>query len=563
MKEILHQKAWEVLKAGNYALAVKNWLDGYALPDSRLELKKIFRHITALNEEAPHPDLYAILGLIALDHNEIFDPNRENALTKCLDWSINGAKIDPKHYHCNRNAGSALYWLNDWKGALGYYEISNQLCPSPVLQIRIFNIQHRNQEHPDFSELKISAETDSGMEAYNAGVEINRILDQSPDMPETEKQRLTQLKIKLYEHSYQLYKNGITGGNEDQLNYDPHTFAMCCNNLARELISRGAYDEAIAIATEGIEQSRFMFILLNRMDSYSHAQMPEKAISDAKVLLEEYAHEMDFITLISVIDCLAFSYSDLKQHEKALYWADEGLKLYYEIDPADTILQHENVNRCVTNFFIFKAKASAVLGVEPDTAHDSLEADYLLENMPDNPSLMISRADAFVKEGNWEKALDCYNQAIHFGIEQNKERSVQVAFYNKGYILEAHLKNNVAALESFEQSMHYGNRDFWCFYWAVHAAYHLLENEKTVNYGTWALSVMLSQEGVTDDVAAEIYEHIGSAQLDLGNYDEAVNNLEQSLQLNPLPHTRTNLNMARSHINKKGGFFRSLFGRNI
>ncbi len=560
MKEILHQKAWEALNAGNYALAAKNWLDGYALPDSRAELKKIFRRIMALNEETPHPDLYAILGLIALDHNEIFDPNRENALKKCLDWSITGVEMDPKHYHCNRNAGSALYWLNDRKGALKYYEISNRLRPSPVLQIRIFNIRQRNPEHPDFSEVKISADTNSGMEAYNAGVEINRILDQNPDMPEPEKQRLTQLKTKCYERSYQLYKNAIEG-NGDELNHDPHTFAMCCNNLARELTIRGDYDEAIAIATEGIAQSRFMFILLNRMDSYSHAQMPEKAIADAQVLLQEYAHEMDFITLIGVIDCLAFSYSDLKEYEEALYWADEGLKLYYETDPADTILQYEDVTRCVTNFFIFKAKASAALGVETDTTDDAVEADGLLESMPDNPSLMISRADAFMKEGNWQKALDCYDQAIHFGLEQNRERSVQVAFYNRGYILEVHLKNSAAAMESFEQSMHYGNRDFWCFYWAVHTAYHLLQNEKTVNYGTWALSVMPGQEGVTDDVAAEIYEHIGSAQLDLGNYEEAVKNLGQSLQLNELPHTRANLNTVRSHISKKGGFFRSFFGK--
>ncbi|MDQ1162390.1 tetratricopeptide (TPR) repeat protein [Chryseobacterium sp. SORGH_AS 447] len=560
MKEILHQKAWEALNAGNYALAAKNWVYGYALPDSRTELKKMFRQITAINEEAPHPDLYAILGLIALDYNEIFEPNRENALAKCLDWSIAGAEIDPKHYHCNRNAGSALYWLNDWKGALGYYEISNQIRNSPVLQIRIFNIRHINLDHQDFSEFKISTETDSGMEAYNAGVEINRILDQFPQMADMEKQHLIQLKTQLYERSYLLYKNAIEG-NGDELNHDPHTFAMCCNNLARELSIRGDYGGAIAIATEGIMQSRFMFILLNRMDSYSHAQMPEKAIADAQVLLEEYSHQMDFITLISVIDCLAFSYSDLKRYEEALYWADEGLKHYYEIDPADTILQHEDVTRCVTNFFIFKAKASVALGLETDTTNDAVEADYLLESMPDNPSLMISRADAFMKEGNWQKALDCYNQAIHFGVEQNKHRSVQVAFYNQGYILEVHLKNSTAALESFEQSMHYGNRDFWCFYWAVHTAYHLLENEKTVNYGTWALSVMPGQGGVTDDITAEIYEHIGSAQLDLGNYDEAVKYLEQSLQLNDLPHTRTNLNKARSHINKKGGFFRNFFGK--
>lgn len=107
---------------------------------------------------------------------------------KCIDWSICALEKDPQHYTCSRNAGSALYWLNDTKGALHYYLRSNAIRPSPVLQIRIFNIRHQGEGQPDFSELNISWSTHSAMEAYNAGVEINRILDAYPGMPATEHQ---------------------------------------------------------------------------------------------------------------------------------------------------------------------------------------------------------------------------------------------------------------------------------------------------------------------------------------------------------------------------------------
>lgn len=560
MKEILHQEAWKALTENNFALAATIWLDGFALPDHHKALKSTFQSIHERNETASDPNLYALIGVIALDHNEIFELNREKALETCLDWSIKGIEIDPQNYHCTRNAGSALYWLDDWKGALAYYKKSILLRPSPVLEIRIFNILNHNHSMPDFSDLTVSVETQSGMEAYNAGVEINKILEQHPEMPDAEKERLIQLKIELYRHSYHLYKRAIVTGGGSRLNNDPHTFAMCCNNLARELNLQEAYEEAAAIAAEGIEQSRFMYILQNRMSSYLHANMPEKAIQDGILLLEYHADEMDLAVLLDVIDGICTSYIQLKQYNEALEWADRGLEIYYQVDPVDPVLQDPEIIRCLTNFFINKSKATAALGLDADTGGDVGTTDAMLETMPDNPGLIISRADTFIGNGQFEKALQCYDQAIHFGLEKGYERSVQVALYNRGYILTAHFKDNAAGLESFEQSIHYGNTDFWCFYWAAHTAYHLREDEKTVHYGSEALSLLSKQEGVEDYIVAEIYEHIGASQIDLGNYMNAVENLEKSLELKHSPLAENNLKIAREHSGKSGGFFKKFFG---
>lgn len=560
MKDTLHQHALKALAEGNYALAAKFWLDGYALPHDLDELHELFYHIDNLNEESVDPNLCAILGLIALDYNEIFESNREKALEKCLDWANGGLKIDPHHYHCCRNAGSALYWLEDWDGALQYYQRSCQLRSSPVLEIRIFRIINRHSDYPDFSQLRPSVDSQSAMELYNAGVEIDYVLKQYAGMSEVEHLRLTELKIEFYTQAYQLFRAVVLTEQTNSLNYDPHTFAMCCNNLARELNFKEAYQDAVTIVNEGITQSKFMVILLNRMYLYMCAGMPKNAIMDGEELLQEYVEEMDFITLISTIDGICLSHSDMGQYKEMLYWADQGLEYYQSVNPGDPILQDEEIVRCVTNFYISKSKAASMLGLDVDNSADSEQADSLLENMPDNPSLMISRGESFLRDKQWEKALECYNQAVHFGLEKGMARSVQVALYNRGYVLEVHMKDSESALESFEQSIGHGNTDFWCFYWAVHSAYHLTENEKTVHYGTRAISMLPEQQEITDDIVAELYEHIGTSLIDMGHYTEAVKNLEISLGLCYNRIAEDNLKIARANA-KEPGFFRKFFGQ--
>ncbi|ERJ57672.1 tetratricopeptide repeat protein [Sphingobacterium paucimobilis] len=561
MQRHIHQQAEEALLQGDYDTAAKIWIQGNALPQDLNAVSAIFQQVSTLNAESPSPNLYAILGIIALDYNEVFESDRQKALIECIQWSKNGLEIDPDNYNCNRHAGSALYWLGDRDAATKYYKKAIELAPSPVLQIRLFNIQNQHNPNPDFSMLQVDNNTKSAMEAYNAGVEINYLLEQYINMPTQEAQRLTTLKQQCYEQAYYLYKGAIIQDNGDIINDDPHTFAMCCNNLAREYRLQGAHEKAIAICNEGIEQSSFMVILQNRFGAYSDAGQLQLAIQDGELLIEEFGAEMDLLTYFATIDTICSCYMELKNYEDGLEWINLGLETYYELEPTDPISQEQEVVRCFTNFFIYKANAESGLGTHTPTEVASQETDRLLENMPDNPSLLISRANAFIEGGDYSKAMECYEYALHFATEKKQERSVQVALYNMGYLQVAYMKDNEGACDSFEGSISSGNQDFWCYYWATHCTYHLGENEKTIYYGQLALQTLNQQDNVTDDVIAEIYEHIGTSFLDLERYDESIQYLQKSLNYNDTPTTRENLKTAEATKQGSKGFFGKLFGK--
>jgi len=138
---MVQSQAQEALQQGDYTLAAKNYIEGNGLPQERKQLTDLFVQVNSLNEAQPNPDLCAILGLIALDDNSAFNLDREEALLQCIQWSRQGLQIDPNHGHCYRNAGSALYWLDDWEAAALYYKKADELVPSPVLKIRLFNMQ--------------------------------------------------------------------------------------------------------------------------------------------------------------------------------------------------------------------------------------------------------------------------------------------------------------------------------------------------------------------------------------------------------------------------------------
>lgn len=519
MRQQLQQAAWDALLQGDHALAATNWIKGHCLPEDLAELTRIYDYVHTKNETSADPDLCAILGLIALDNNDVFDQNRERALIQCVQWSKQGLAIDPDHYSCNRHAGSALYWLGDQTSAEKYYEKACQLSPSPVLQIRLARIRQT-----DLTSLMV--DTQEGMEAYNAGVELNN----------------DQLKRQCYEQAYKLFRGAIIEQNGDLLNYNPQIFAMCCTNLSQLLTAEGNLERAITILTEGIDQYPFMVILVNRFYVYITADMHEQAIADGERLLEAYTDQMDTVTYFDTINGICNSCIALKRYEEALELSEIGLSEYNELDVTDPIAQNEHVLRCFTNFFINKAKAAEVLGIKTESDPSLLEA------MPDNPSLLISRANTFTAEKNWEKAMECYQYAIHFGSQKGMDRSVQVALYNMGYMQAIHLDDKESGLDSLEGSIGMGNVDFWCYYWAMWCAYQLTENEKTVHYGDAALQALPTQEGVTDDVVAQIYEHIGTSYIDLDECRKAVQYLQESIRLHDTPQARQNLQIAKEHL---------------
>lgn len=558
MSTQLQEQALAAYSHANYALAAMNWIDGHCLPDSPKELTRLYQQINTSNEAHPDPNLCAILGLIALDSNQVFNPDREEALIQCIQWSRQGIALDPDNYYCNRHAGSALYWLSDWTAAIKYYEKANSLRPSPVLQIRLFKLHTSTLEHPDFSKLQLSGEIVLGMEAYNAGVELNQLLAAYPELDQVEQDRLTAYKITCYERAYELFRGAVLEGNADLLNNDPITFSMCCNNLAQEARMAEDYYRAIALCTEGMSQHSFMYILQNRFWAYIEAGLLAETLLDGEELISDYVEQMDIVTYYNTIDHICSAYIDLKQFEDALEWINEGLDFYYTLDPTDPISQDPEVIRCFTNLFIYKSNAESSLGKHGPSAD---LVDNILTQMPDNPSILISRAQSYQEAGDYDKAMDCYQYAIHFATEQGKARSLQVACYNMGYMQAAQLQSNAAALASFVQSIAAGNQDFWCYYWATHCAYHLTENKATLEYGRLALLHLADQQGVDNSIVAEIYEHLGTAQLDTQDFEAAVNSYQAALTYQDNPTTRGNLKLAQAQLKTPSAFLKKLFGR--
>ncbi|WP_313271112.1 hypothetical protein [Sphingobacterium sp.] len=118
-----------------------------------------------------------------------------------------------------------------------------------------------------------------------------------------------------------------------------------------------------------------------------------------------------------------------------------------------------------------------------------------------------------------------------------------------------------AAFDCFEQSVAMGYADFWCGYWATHCSYHLTENERPIFYANNAILALPQQEGVTDDVIAGLYEHLGSAQLDLELYTEAAQNYRESLRYHFNQMISDNLKIAEENIKNSdsNNFFSKLF----
>ena len=561
--DILNESAMAALRGGNYELAANTWINGYAFPDDEEDLNWIFEKAEALNRVAPDPSLCAILSMIALDYDGIVGPNRRQALNQCIAWCRVGLGIAPDHYFCNRHAGSAFYWLDQWDQAIPYYEKAVSLLPSPVLQIRLFVIQNRNLSLPDFASLEVNYHTQNAMEAYNAGVELAGLLSQYAKIPLAERQRLQQLKKSCYKTAYRLYHHTLAEEGGNPLNNDPHTFAMCCNNLSIEYRNLKQFDKAIAVASKGMEYSYFMYILQNRFSAYTEGGHFEEAVRDGERLIEDFSESMEITIYFNVLDNIIDCLMKLKNYHAALEWINASQESYYALDPSGGVASSDEAVRFFTNTFIQKAKAEEAMGIESDVATASVEMDNILEAMPDNPSILISRAHTFIDEENYVKALECLQYAIHFASKQDKVRSVQVALYNMGYIHTAKLRNEADGLESFEQSIALGNRDFWCLYWAVHCCYHLHENEKTIDYAVLALEALPNQEQVTNDIISEVYEHLGTAQFDLGQYDGAVKNLRTSLQYGHSITAENNLLAAERELkrNNTSELLNKLFGQ--
>lgn len=519
------EKALQAFKDSNFKEAANIWINGYCLPEDNATLRYIFN----ICQGKADADIYALLGFIYLDHSEVFTIDRQAALLQVVSWSKQGLALDPQHYLCSRHAGSALYWLEDYEGARKYYEQAIAISPAPTLQVRLFKISGSD----DYNKLQIDMNGIIAMEYYNAGVEINRITCM------IENAYLNELKFQLYERAYTLYEDCLVKGSGHPLNHDEHTFAMCCNNLAIELTARDEYTRAISCLNTGMQFSYFQALLENRFYAYEANGQVEEAFGEAMKLFDDFEDGIYSLLYFRLVQTICKYYKQTGNDEELIEWANAALEGFMEL-PADE-QGDPFILRYYSNIMMYKANAEVAAGTYDGEQYEEAQ-DQTLMNNPTDPTLIINRAMLFNNEGNPEKALACYDQAIHYAIQQDNPHSLRVAHYNKGHLLLTKFNDAAAALGHFVQIDEIGLADFWSLYWCAHCCYELQENEACLIFTDRAIGLLEATEGVHEEVVSLLYGYKGTSLFDLEDYAGALESYRKSLEYAENQMVRENMN---------------------
>lgn len=516
------EKALFEFNNGNFKAAADIWINGYCLPEDETTLHHIYD--TCLTKA--DADAYALLGFLHLDHSDLFGHDRETALMQVVSWSKQGLAIDPGHHLCARHAGSALYWLEDYEGAKKYYELAISISPSVTLQIRLFKITGSK----DYKQLKLDMTGFVAMDYYNAGVEINHIAGDDP--------YLNNLKYELYQRAYSLYEECLIRKTGNPLNDDPHTFAMCCNNLAIELMAKDDYAKAVICTNIGMEFSYFQALLENRFTAYEQSNQVEPAFEDAMKLFDDFEEGIYTSLYFRLMQAVCKYYKQVKNLQELTEWANTALESFMELD-ADQQSDPE-ILRYYSNIMMYKANAEVEAGVYDATQYEAAQDNTLMDH-PTDPTLIINRAMLFANEGNTEKALECYDQAIHFATQQDRKESLRVAYYNKGHLLITKLNDSESALAHFAQIQEIGLADFWSYYWCAHCCYNLQENDACLIFTDLAFSLLEQTPDVHKEIIAILYEYKATSLFDLEDYKAALENYRKSLEFEDNPAVRKNI----------------------
>lgn len=513
------EKALQAFNNGHFKEAANIWINGHCLPDDTAALRIIYNNC----QDKADADVYALLGFIFLDYSHVFTNDRETALLQVVSWSKQGLALDPRHHLCARHAGSALYWLGDHEGAKKYYELAVDIAPSATLQIRLFNISGST----DYTQLQFDMNGIAAMDYYNAGVEVNRITRGMQDPTHPDYQYLSALKFRLYQKAYNLYEECLVKKSGNPLNNDGHTFAMCCNNLSIELMAQEDYAGALQCLNTGMQFSYFRELLENRLYAYEVSGQTLPAFEDAMKMFEDFEDDISSTLYFHLVQVICKYYKQTDNITELADWASTALEEFMDLEPAE---QSDNeILRYYSNIMMYKAEAEMKAGIYDGTQYVEAQDQTLLNN-PSDPTLIINRAMLFDNEGNHEKALECYDQAIHKATIQNLPQSLRVAYYNKGYLLLTKLGDPANALTHFAEIESIGLADFWSYYWCAHCCYDLQENEACLIFADRALALLEQTPDVHAEIIAILYGYKGTSFFDLEDFDAALANYRKSLE---------------------------------
>jgi tetratricopeptide (TPR) repeat protein len=505
---------------------------------------------------------YIMLCFLYLDYSDNFIEDREEALLQVVSWGKKAIEINENNHYSQRFTGSALYWLDDYEAALKYYKKSNALLPQIDLQVRIFDIESTIDNDLDVTLLQFDFSGEDAGEFYRAGVSLTELIESYDE--EQEKNHLKTLKLKCYERSYQLFYDYLTHQKGNPINNQGHTFAMCCNNLSMMYNEQKRHNEAVTVLTEGLKYSEFQHIWHNLMYSYSCLDEKTKREEVALQLLKDY--QLDTLLFFECLFYAVAHYLKKDDSQTAIEYADIALNEYLELSPEEQA--NENVLHYYSGIYSNKVIAQSNLGILDPTTIDPTAADTALNETPDDPYKIIDRGGLFRDANEFDKALDCFNQAIHFAIQQNDEIAMVAGYRKRGHLNLLCRNDVINALQDYENIERMGKSNFDDYYNQASCHYTLKQPEAALEKVDKAIALMRPEDKDRNAILASLYMMQGDSLYDIENYKEAIPAYELSLHYEFNQGVQDNYELAKVELNNQemykkdnGGFFGKLFGK--
>lgn len=515
----IFEQGLSVFYQNDFATAGEIWFEGNAfINEDEPALKSLMQRIESLKQaEVNDAWLLTIQSAIYLEPIDFFEEDRALALKQALTWAKEAIALEPNNYAAQRCAGSACYWLDDEIAALPYYEKSHQLRPSPTLAIRLWKIKNLQKLQPDYATLQVTMQSNNALEFYNAGVELNQVVQAMDDMTSREYSRLLQLKIACYKRAYSLYKDFLVLKNGNFVNNDGHTFAMCCNNLASVNMQQGQYADAATFCDEGLAFSYFLYLLQNRFTSLANLGRLKEASNDGKQIIEDFIDDISLILYFEIAEVICQYHQQIGDYATVLEWATDASESYEDLEDEDK--NDAQITRFYGHFLATKSNAESKLGL----ASKENQAAYLkgLANTGDDALALINKGIIFYNQSDFEQASHFFTQAVDAAKIHNDATNLKTALYNRGMIKVAHLNNAKAALIDFKAAIDTGLADFSIYYWCANSCYITQAHQDCIQYCNSAIALIASSPNFNDSTLAWLYMFKGVAEHETAQYEAA------------------------------------------
>lgn len=196
-----------------------------------------------------NPDVFYFQLIIERNYFEILNLEEDFYYKHALEI----IKVHPENFAAYHFAGTYLYDIGNFEEAYVFLKHAVELNPDVTTWRRMLESEFLSygtitQNIPVFNSLP--------RDLYNEAVNLESFLKNMLD--DGVKEALRTVDLKLYQQSYNNFRRYFEeNAFESDFYGDEHCWAMCCNNYAIGLIAHGKYEEAIEIATEGMNYSEF------------------------------------------------------------------------------------------------------------------------------------------------------------------------------------------------------------------------------------------------------------------------------------------------------------------